>query len=236
LEIIDLPSLKDRPVQILAASTLLEVEWNNAIRRWGDALQKPPKDDDRVPTLIVVDEAHNLIPNETRGAGETALREQFRRIAAEGRKYGLFLVLVSQRPDKLDRLVLSECENKAVLRLGSASVLRITRELLGLEEIPEKTLAKCLEFETGRGLLLGEWAQGTPTYFYAAARRTVEGGRNLLKDAWALAPPEKPELNLVEATGKVKKADVTHAEAVHRPVQGKKVSVRNPKRSPKRSK
>src|SRR5262249_10934893 len=150
----------------------------------------------RPPTFIVVDEAHNLMPNEkTRGSGESSLREQFRRIAAEGRKYGLFLILVSQRPDKLDPLVLSECENKVIMRLGSESVLNITRGLLGLEEVPEKILNKCLEFEQGRGLLLGDWVDARPTYFYGAARRTVEGGRNLRAEAWAhrVAPKAAPK-------------------------------------------
>lgn len=185
VEVIDLPSINDRSAQILTASTLLEIEWINARLRWAEALEKPKKEDVRAPTLIVVDEAHNLMPSETRGSAETSLREQFRRIAAEGRKYGLFLILVSQRPDKLDPLVLSECENKVVMRLGSESVLNITRELLGLEEVPEKILNKCLEFEQGRGLLLGDWVDGHPTYFYGAARRTVEGGRDLRAEAWA---------------------------------------------------
>src|SRR5207249_7256070 len=105
--------------------------------------------------------------------------------AAEGRKFGLFLIVVSQRPDKLDPLVLSECENKVLMRVGSQSVLNITRQLLGLEEVPEKLLNKCLEFEQGRGLLLGDWVDGHPTFFYGAARRTVEGGRNLRPKAWA---------------------------------------------------
>ena len=189
VEIIDLPSIADRSVQILTASTVLEMEWGRARQAWGEALNKPPEEDQRVPTLVVVDEAHNLLSNEPRNNAEAALREQFRRIAAEGRKFDVFLVVVSQRPDKLDRLVLSECDNKVIMKLGSQSVLNVTRELLGLDDLPEKILGKCLEFDQGRGLLLGDWVSGSPTLFYSAARRTIEGGRNLRPGAWALSPP-----------------------------------------------
>jgi len=138
-----------------------------------------------VPTFIVVDEAHNLIPADPRSKAEAALRELFRTIVAEGRKYGLFLILVSQRPDKLDPLVISECENKIVMKLGSISVLNITRQLLGLEDAPSRLLEKCLEFEKGRAILIGDWSRQGPQVFYCAARRTVEGGRDLRPHHWA---------------------------------------------------
>ena len=185
LEVVDLPSLKNKATTLLAINTILSMEWDRAKREWSRTLEKPLAKDDRVPTFIVVDEAHNLIPAETRGKAEYSLREQFRTIVAEGRKYGLFLILVSQRPDKLDPLVLSECENKAIMKLSSGSVLKITKKMLGLDDIQPKLLEKSLDFETGRALLVGRWAQDSPQLLYCAARRTIEGGRNLRKEHWA---------------------------------------------------
>jgi DNA helicase HerA-like ATPase len=130
-----------------------------------------------------VDEAHNLIPSKPRSKLEGALLEQFRTIVAEGRKYGLFLIVVSQRPEKLDPLVLSECENRAVMRLRSESVLTITKEMLGLEDLSDSLVKKCLEFGSGRVLLAGPWIP-EPKIIYSAARRTVEGGRNLRAEYW----------------------------------------------------
>jgi DNA helicase HerA-like ATPase len=147
------------------------------------ALEKPSGEDERVPTFIVVDEAHNLIPKMPRSKLEAALREQFRTVVAEGRKYGLFLIVVSQRPDKLDSLILSECENRAVMRLRSVSVLELTKRTLGLDDLSQRLLEKCLDFETGRALLTGLWAPDA-TLIYGAARRTVEGGRNLRVEHW----------------------------------------------------
>jgi len=188
LEIIDIPNL-DRSTRLLALDALLRTEWDRARSSWNTAVDRPEKEDTRIPTFIVVDEAHNLIPREPRNRAELALREQFRTVVAEGRKYGLFLILVSQRPDKLDSLILSECENRAVMKLGSESVLAFAREMLGLQDLSPKLLSKCLDFEIGRALLVGQWSPSGPQVVYAAARRTVEGGRNLRSSYWAVAKP-----------------------------------------------
>jgi hypothetical protein len=188
ISVIDLPSIEHASTRLLAISACIKSQWDAARTAWDKALQQPPNDDARVPTFIVVDEAHNIIPREHRNRAEYALREQFRTIIAEGRKYGLFLILVSQRPDKLDPLIVSECENRAIMKLSSRSTLDVTREMLALEDIPGNTLAKCLELPVGRVLMVGGWAVGGPDFMYSAARRTVEGGRNLRRDKWAIAP------------------------------------------------
>lgn len=190
-EVIDLPSFQDKNTRLLAINSVIATEWHQARRNWSRALQFSADEDERVPTFIVVDEAHNLIPSKVRGRAESALRDQFRTIVAEGRKYGLFVILASQRPDKLDPLVLSECGNKAVMRLGSGSILALTQKMLGLEDVPPKLLEKCLEFETGRALLVGQWAPAGPQVLFAAARRTVEGGRNLQEAHWAVPEPRR---------------------------------------------
>jgi GTPase SAR1 family protein len=187
LQVIDLPSIDDSRFRDLTVDTLLELEWKRARRNWHEALKKSAREDERVPTFIVIDEAHNLIPFQTENSSQRWLRERFRKVAAEGRKFGLFLILVSQRPDKLDTIVLSECENKAVMKLGSPSVLAKTVEILGLGEI-QKMTQPCLEFDIGRALIVGPWATQA-THLYGAARRTEEGGRNLQADYWAQPAP-----------------------------------------------
>jgi hypothetical protein len=185
INVLDIPSLPNKNTRLLAVSNLVTNEWTRSRIAWQKALELSREEDSRVPTFIVVDEAHNIVPAEPTNRAEFSIREQFRTIAAEGRKYGLFLVLASQRPDKLDRLILSECENKAVMKLDSESILNLTRKELGLEDIPLKVTDKCLEFGLGRVLLAGRWTGGQPKIFYAAARRTIEGGRNLRPEYWA---------------------------------------------------
>jgi len=211
LQVIDLPSIDDPRFRDLTVDALLELEWKRARRNWHEALKKSSRDDERVPTFIVVDEAHNLLPFHAETPTQSWLRERFRRVAAEGRKFGLFLILVSQRPDKLDTIVLSECENKAVMKLGSRSVLSKTVEILGLGDI-SKMAEECLDFDVGRALIVGPWATQA-TYVYGAARRTEEGGRNLRADYWGQPPIFTPKVDPLPT--------VRPEKASHKPAGGK---------------
>jgi uncharacterized protein DUF87 len=186
LSVVDLPSIPSLPTRLLAVDALLEAEWIRARQAWADALVHPISEDKRVPTFIVVDEAHNMIPFTTQSHVERIVRDRFRTIVAEGRKYGIFLIAVSQRPEKLDELVMSECDNKALMRIGSKSTLDRIRKGLGLDDIPERVLDRCLGLGKGRVLMSGSWAPHGTVMFYSAARRTVEGGRNLLPSHWAV--------------------------------------------------
>ena len=77
------------------------------------------KKDERYPTFLVVDEAHNLVPQKPESIAEKGVLELFKKIAAEGRKEGTFLILCSQRPQKLNTDVLSECDNICVMKLSN---------------------------------------------------------------------------------------------------------------------
>jgi len=70
----------------------------------------------RNPVLFICEEAHRYVPN--RGEAQYgAAREAIQRIAKEGRKYGIGLLLVSQRPSEIDSTVLSQCNSWIVLRI-----------------------------------------------------------------------------------------------------------------------
>jgi DNA helicase HerA-like ATPase len=72
----------------------------------------------RLPTLLVCEEAHRYAPASERGQfGPT--RQALARIAKEGRKYGISLALVTQRPSELDPTILSQCSTAIALRLSS---------------------------------------------------------------------------------------------------------------------
>lgn len=186
LTVIDLPSLVNSDLRTLVLNSILTEEWENAKKNWETAMNNPSDEDKRVPTFIILDEAHNFIPSMPRSRHESLVREQFRTIAAEGRKFGLFLILVSQRADKLDDLVLSECGNKAILRLDSRSMADRVIETLGLTyDVDSDTSEKISNFKPGRVMIAGNWAAHDPSFFYCAARRTIEGGRNLKDKYWA---------------------------------------------------
>lgn len=74
----------------------------------------------RDPILLVCEEAHRYVPN--RGEAQyAAAQSAIRRLAREGRKYGLGLMLVSQRPSDVEETVLSQCNTWLVLRLSNSS-------------------------------------------------------------------------------------------------------------------
>jgi hypothetical protein len=183
LDIVDLASLPDNNTRYLVTNSIIAEEWERARQNWWESMVEN-MDDTRVPVFVVLEEAHNFVPEETRNRAQAALKDQFRTIAAEGRKYGLFLILVSQRPDKLDHLILSECANKAIMRLDSRTIVQLVREKLGLQDIDPYMLDKTVQFKKGRVLITGQWTS-RPDIFYCAARRTVQGGRDLQKKYWA---------------------------------------------------
>jgi DNA helicase HerA-like ATPase len=72
----------------------------------------------RTPVCLVCDEAHLYLPvREDSDAPSRRALEAFERIAKEGRKYGVALLVVSQRPSDVSRTILSQCNNFVALRL-----------------------------------------------------------------------------------------------------------------------
>ena len=136
--------------------------------------------DTRVPIFVVLDEAHNFVPEEPRNRAE-ASSDQFHAIAIEERKYAVFLILVSQQPDKLDRPILSECAKKAIMRLDSRTILQLVRDRPGLRHNdPYVYLGENSSVQKWQVLIAGQWTS-RPEIFYSAARLTLQGGRDLSK-------------------------------------------------------
>jgi uncharacterized protein len=79
-------------------------------------------EDERQPLAMICDEAHLYLPkvNDTNKNERRAL-ENFEKIAKEGRKYGVSLVVVSQRPSDISETILSQCNNIMALRLSNKS-------------------------------------------------------------------------------------------------------------------
>jgi hypothetical protein len=72
------------------------------------------------PVLLVCEEAHRYVPNKGEAQYEAA-QEAIKRLAKEGRKYGIGLMLVSQRPSEVEATVLSQCNSWLVMRITNDS-------------------------------------------------------------------------------------------------------------------
>lgn len=79
-----------------------------------------PEERELDPVLLVCEEAHRYVPNRGEAQYEAA-QEAIKRIAKEGRKYGVGLLLVSQRPSEVEAKVLSQCNSWIVLRITNES-------------------------------------------------------------------------------------------------------------------
>jgi len=86
--------------------------------------------DKRHPVALFCDEAHLYIPEQvTSSAAENSIAI-FERIAKEGRKYGVGLVVISQRPAEVNRTVVSQCNNLIAMRLTNGDDQAVVRRLL----------------------------------------------------------------------------------------------------------
>jgi DNA helicase HerA-like ATPase len=83
--------------------------------------------DGTIQTLVVCEEAHRYIPSD-REAGFVPTRQAIARIAKEGRKYGVFLGVITQRPGELDATILSQCNTIFAMRLGNERDKDIIRQ------------------------------------------------------------------------------------------------------------
>ncbi len=128
------------------------------------------------PTLLVIDEAHNLCTAEPSGPLHTAVTERLIQIAAEGRKYGLWLLLSTQRPSKIHPQVLTQCDNLVLMRMNSRGDLAELSRVFGF--VPESMLMASQFFAQGEALVAGTLA-ATPAIIRMGARLTAEGGSDV---------------------------------------------------------
>ena len=157
--VLDLGSLERQDEQLTVALSVLNDLWD---RR-----------EERRPVLLVIDEAHNLCSPDLESLLGRAVRNRIIQIAAEGRKYGLWLLLSTQRPSKVHTGIVSQCDNLTLMRMNSPNDLAELGDLFGF--VPRQLLAQSSRFRQGEALLAGGFVPA-PTITTIAGRLTVEGG------------------------------------------------------------
>lgn len=93
-------------------------------RDYKDALYKKTQADYFPPFIIVTDEAHNFAPKGYESPSKSILKE----ISQEGRKYGVFLILATQRPTLLDETITAQLNTKLIFRTVRASDINTIQE------------------------------------------------------------------------------------------------------------
>ena len=106
-----------------------------------------------VPLLLVYEEAHKYVPNDD-AAKYRASRESIERIAKEGRKYGVTLMLASQRPSEISETIFSQCNNFLALRLTNPADQNYVKRLL--PDTMGNLVDRMPTLKAGESLLIGD--------------------------------------------------------------------------------
>jgi DNA helicase HerA-like ATPase len=144
-------------------------------------------------TVVVIDEAHMFAPPKLEDPQKQLLGERIQRFADQGKKFNLYLMLITQQPGKLHPNVLAECNNRIVLRVNER------RSLSALEETYGGLRGRyngALTFEPGEALFEGALLcdesppPAVPRGVQFKKARTKEGG-GTPDTAWAMPRTRK---------------------------------------------
>ena len=160
--VVDLGSLPTREEQSVTAAAVLERLWSRRARR--------------VPMLVVIDEAHNVCPGRPDDELTALAADLVVRIAAEGRKFGLYLLVSTQRPQKVHENVISQADNLVLMRLNSAADAAFAQAVFSF--VPPELVARSSTFRLGEALVAGK-ISSHPALLRFGARVAEEGGADV---------------------------------------------------------
>ncbi len=142
------------------------------------------------PLLVVLEEAHIFLPE----GGDSAAHRTIAKIAKEGRKYGVGLCIVTQRPGEIESTALSQCGTMIALRLtNSADRTKVE----GAMPDDLGALSGMLPaLRTGEGIVLGEAMPIPSRIQFFKARKRPRGDDPEMPDAWR---KERPDDNQYKA-------------------------------------
>jgi|YelNatPaOPRAMG01_1025707.scaffolds.fasta_scaffold00582_36 DNA helicase HerA-like ATPase len=159
ISVIDLAGI-EKSLQDLVVSKLLNDLWAKA-RSEGLPY----------PVFVVLEEAHNLVPKER--AERLRSARLINSIAAEGRKFKVFLIVVTQRPYKISSNTLSQCGSQIIMRLTNPTDQTAVKE--ASEALSENLFNDLPGLNIGEAIILGKLTK-IPVMVKIGERETAEGG------------------------------------------------------------
>lgn len=151
ITILDMNEVEDEVIEVVSAV---------ATRMLFERLRRAPERNE-LPVNLVLEEAHRYVPDRPTESAIDATRI-FERVAKEGRKYGLFVTVASQRPSELSRTVLSQCSNFVVHRIQNPEDLQHVRRMTPF--ISESVLSRLPSLPKQHALIFGN-SVTVPTTF-----------------------------------------------------------------------
>jgi DNA helicase HerA-like ATPase len=165
LSVIDLSGLTDREADLIAYLVLKKIFTNKS---------GPPENAYQYPVFIFIEEAHRLIPPET--VRTTWSSQVIKQIASEGRKFGVFLTLITQRPSKVHPDALSQCNSQIIMRITNPLDQRAVME--ASERLGEELFEDLPGLDKGEAIVVGDIVN-LPAIMSVRKRRSYEGGADI---------------------------------------------------------
>ncbi|MDD3264142.1 MAG: ATP-binding protein [Candidatus Nanoarchaeia archaeon] len=163
------------------------------------------KKDTIPPFFLVIEEAHNYCPEKTFGNNKSS--KIIRTIASEGRKFGLGLCVISQRPARVDKSVVSQCTSQIILKVTNPNDLKSISN--SVEGITSETENEIQNLMIGNALITG--VVDVPLFVNIRPRKTKHGGETVkilgnTKDYSKFAKEEKQ--NIMKDIEKFEKKEI----------------------------
>ena len=205
--------IKEGRANILNVSELSEKQANVALAFYLQQLLKDRKDASiakhgkskkirnyrfNSPIFVIIEEAHVFIPKDH----DTSAKYWAAKIAREGRKFGLGLGIVSQRPRSVDLNVLSQ--------MGSFAIMKIIQEddqrqiASATESTSRELIAQLTSLNVGDAVLVGQWTNLPSMVHVEEVKEKLMGSDQSAVDAWAKADTMK-EIAVESTQGLVQK-------------------------------
>jgi len=100
------------------------------------------------PGMIVVEEAHNFAPEREKTVATNILRT----VASEGRKFGLGLMVITQRPARIDKNVISQCNTQIILKVTNLNDINAIKK--GIEGVTAEIIEEIKRLSTGTAVVV----------------------------------------------------------------------------------
>jgi len=176
-----LPNLTER-MEYLLRRAYMDVRNTTLLRRLFHARvqtekgQVGPEDELYLPypTFVLIEEAHHFAPAGVNVISTNVLKQ----VLTEGRKFGVSVGLISQRPGRLDPDVLSQCNSQFILRI--VNPIDQSRVAESVETVGRDLLRELPSLTKGQAIIAGE-AVNTPVLCRVRSRHTPHGAET--KDA-----------------------------------------------------
>lgn len=149
----------------------------------------------RTPINLVLEEAHRYIAERPSGYAIDASRI-FQRIAKEGRKYGLFLMVASQRPSELSKTVLSQCSNFVVHRIQNPDDLQHIRQMTPF--VSDSVMKRLPSLPKQHALIFGNAVNLPTTFRVRDVKPRPKSDDAAIRELWFRPEGKEIELRMPE--------------------------------------